>query len=255
MTLEELKRLAEQGDTGAMIEIADRIYDKNSYDKIVESVSWDLRAAEAGSLAGIMRSITGCTLIAVIDLLPDIKDWKEALYYSQQTLRWCDVARKEIQLDQDDLKMVTDSRNDCRYYCGVCHYYLKNYDEAARVLYGLQQPRAYVLYGVCMFQQGANDYDKRKTAYQVLSNVEKDVAYITSKKEYYEDSILSYAAFMLSAFYRIGLPGILNSDLEHGVNIMTFVLSNLEYDVAKPLLQKELAKYKKKLLGGYKYVG
>ena len=34
MTLEELKRLAEQGDTEAMIEISDRVYDKDSYEKI-----------------------------------------------------------------------------------------------------------------------------------------------------------------------------------------------------------------------------
>ena len=186
MTLEELKRLAEQGDTDAMIEISDQVYGKDSYEKIAEATSWDLRAAEAGSLAGIMRSITGCTLLAVINLLPNIKDWKEALLYSQQTLRWCDVALKEVRLDQDDLKMVTDSRNDCQYYCGVCHYYQDNYDEAVRALYGLQQTRAYALYGVCMYALGSRDIEHRssarddlKTAYQFLSYVEKDSTYAT----------------------------------------------------------------------------
>lgn len=253
MTLEELKRLAEQGDTGAMIEIADRLYDKNSYEKIEEATSWELRAAEAGNLAGIMRSITGCTLLAGINLLPTIKDWKDALYYAQQTLHWSDVALKEILLDQDDLKMVTDSRNDCQYYCGVCHYFLDNYDEAIRSLNGLQQPRAYVLYGVSMYQSSARDH--LKTAYQVLSKVERDVAYITSEKEHYEDAILSFAAYELSSFYRLGVPGVVKPDLDHGVAVMNFILSNLKYDSSKPLLQKELAKYKKKLLGGYKYTG
>ncbi|MEQ2512063.1 hypothetical protein WMO66_12550 [Faecousia sp. CLA-AA-H192] len=262
MTLEELKRLAEQGDTEAMIEISDRVYDKDSYEKIAEATSWDLRAAEAGSLAGIMRSITGCTLLAVINLLPNIKDWKEALLYSQQTLRWCDVALKEVRLDQDDLKMVTDSRNDCQYYCGVCHYYQDNYDETVRTLYGLQQTHAYALYGVCMYALGSRDIEHRssarddlKTAYQFLSYVERDSAYITSDKEYYEDAILSFAAYELSCCYRIGLPGTLNPDLERSVRIMSFVLPNLKYDFSKPLLQKELAKYKKKMLGGYKYIG
>lgn len=262
MTLEELKRLAEQGDTGAMIEISDRVYDKDSYEKIAEATSWDLRAAEAGSLVGIMRSITGCTLLAVINLLPNIRDWKEALFYAQQTLHWCDVALKEIQLDQDDLKMVTNSRNNCQYYCGVCHYNLDNYEEAVRALYGLQQTRAYALYGVCMYLLGSRDIGHRqsarddlKTAYQFLSYVEKDMAYIAADKEQYEDGILSFATYALSCCYRIGLPGTLNSNLENSVRILNLVLPNLKHDSSKRFLQKELAKYKKKLLGGYKYVG
>ena len=47
----------------------------------------------------------------------------------------------------------------------------------------------------------------------------------------------------------------MNPDLERSVRIMSFVLPNLKYDFSKPLLQKELAKYKKKMLGGYKYIG
>lgn len=126
----------------------------------------------------------------------------------------------------------------------------------------MQQTHAYALYGVCMYALGSRDIEHRssarddlKTAYQFLSYVERDSAYITSDKEYYEDAILSFAAYELSCCYRIGLPGTLNPDLERSVRIMSFVLPNLKYDFSKPLLQKELAKYKKKMLGGYKYIG
>lgn len=253
MTLKDLAQLAEQGNTDAMIEISNRIYEEDDHDKVAEAAWWDIHAAEAGSSAGILRSISKCTLLAKICLLPEYNDWDAAQYYAEQTFHWCDVAMKEIQLNQDDLKMVTDSRNDCRYYCGVCLYFLEKYNEAVQMLCDLQQPRAYILYGISMIN--SDDPDGLEKAFPLLANIEREVTYITSRKTHYEDMILAIAAYALSACYCGGLRGVVKPDLEHSVAVLNLILSNVEYESSKSHLRKELAKYKKKSFGGYKYVG
>lgn len=253
MSIDELQRLAEQGDTGAMIELANQIYDGEDYLKIEEATSWELRAAEAGSVAGVMRSITGCNLLACINLLPDITDWQEALRYARLTIHWSNVALKEIQLDEEDSQLVNNTRTESRYYCGLCNYFLQDYKAAMLALQDIAEPRAIVLYGASAY--GSEMPNRLETAYRFLSQIERDNGYIMAEKEHYEDAILSIAACELSVYYRVGLPNVAPLNMEHAVSLLNRVLAGLKDDTAREMIQQELKKYQKKLFGGYKYIG
>lgn len=243
MDMDSLRQLADAGDTNAMLELSDRIYDKDDYTKIEQANSWDVLAAENGSVAGVMRSITSSILLACINLLPNIEDWKGVQKYADQAVHWSDLALSKIELAEDELRIVQDAHRDGLYYSGLSYYWQGYYREAISKVAGMRETRAFILQGVCLYESGESSL--LKDAYNYLSYVERDKDYIMKQKEAFEESILALAACSLSVYYKVGLDGVSQKDPARAVSLLSYVLNNLRDGRARTCIQKEIEKYPK----------
>ena len=99
-----------------------------------------------------------------------------------------------------------------------------------------------------------------------MKSVEKDKTYISSTKNELEERLFVELMIQLSEIYRIGSEyekfvlgkyspyKDLFPDIDKSMQLLISIQEHIIYDSNKLLLSKQLAHYKKKLFGGYKYV-
>lgn len=66
--------------------------------------------------------------------------------------------------------------------------------------------------------------------------------------------VFFFSSLYLSTFYHIGISGAVSPNLEKSVSILNNTLLYTQDEVFRKHLQDELAHYKKKVFGGYKYI-
>ncbi len=156
------------------------------------------------------------------------------------------------------------------YHLGLCCYDDFKFDEAIYVLdyRSGDSTRVAALLALCYRKQTSVPIPEREytLAYEYIKKVLRDKEYAATPKSKFEEAIYVEVMILASEIYRIGseyekfLVGKyspykgLFPDIDKSIQLLNSIQEYIIYDSNKLILSKQLAHYKKKLFGGYKYV-
>lgn len=157
------------------------------------------------------------------------------------------------------------ARAEIAYYYSLSLYYNCEYDKALDIADSFDNSRCNVIIARCcrLLQPYA---ENRRLAFFYMQRIENDSLYMSSKKNKYEEELYVRLIIDLSEIYRVGAEyekyimgkyspyEKLQPDIKRAMNLLISIQDNIHFDKNKTLLSTELARYKKKLFGGYKYV-
>ena len=256
INLSEKHNQASAGDFRAMLDLADyyyELYEAGDQNSLQTSILWLDRAAEAGSVAGVMQSITGYELLAVTREISD--NWPEARAAWKAQNKWANVAREHIKLDAEEQAMVYSALDASLYNIAFCYYTEKDYAGAKNTLKNWNCTKSMILQGACTFSEAMSNLSLLPLAYNQLGSIERDLQYAHSKKTSHEEEVFSDASCYLSIIYRLGIDNFVRPNLDKAVSVLVNALNVSTEGAPRNLVQIELDKYKKKLFGGYTYTG
>lgn len=253
--IHETLRAAESGDTGAMLELSEYYFLAEPSD-IENAQKWADAAAEAGVVGGYLISMRLHALTArageamkFCELAID--EWRIVLSRAE---RLTQALREGLKLSEEQRRGVFGALDDARYGIARSEFYKSDASEAAcgeiiASLRDVQTAKARMLCGVCSAHRG-----EYPAAYRFISEALRDGDYAASQKEIGEEGIYTEAVADLAAFYRAGMPGVVERDLDAAVRTLTNGCKTVRDEDLLGHLRSELARYQKKLFGGYKYV-
>lgn len=253
MDIEEVKKLAINGDVKACMELGSYYYNQDKSARgMQEALKWYLIAADKKDF-GAMRMViltNGVFAHAQMQVCADI-----AAQYDSAALKYSDIADLA-----DELYKLTDGNPafaeihqfaynewiSALYRFGVCAYFNGNNETIMDLFEEFDEPQIQVLKGVTMSIKSAQDL---KQAYAWLKPIET--------KEYFkligtklEEQLAAMGALRISVYYRMLLK-----NLDGAVNFLNNMLPSFSSDLCKGIINDELSMYKKKTFGGYKYEG
>ena len=256
MTLEEAKAMAEQGNTNAMMALAD-FYSKqgNDEDAIDLAFHYYELAANAGEPQAILKmaqtsSITAGVAFSMIESAGRIEsmdeDIEKAYYWAKQLHEA--IQRLNIR-DDDTVEFVCDnlllatSRLATLYYCD------KKYDDVIRITKDINHPYAKSIYGLAAYQL-ANTDNEIEGAFIALKNIENDLCWKKDYQTKFGQILLVEAASYLSVIYRV-----LYHDVESAYRALECIATySLDESIRQDVREDMARHFKRKLFGGYSYV-
>ncbi|MBR3816479.1 MAG: hypothetical protein IKJ27_07115 [Clostridia bacterium] len=250
--LNELITLADKGDLKAIIDIAQYYVDNN---KMVDALDWWKRAYHLGHISSItvICHIQKLCAIAVIDMagLKSAEDELKELY------QWTKLQQKHLKNGEISIKEDSSVLEFASYKLATIYYSQNNYKQVFSLSDDLNLSlRSQLLLGNTYFKN-----ELYSAAYNLLAKLENNSTYAQKIKEIKDRDdyeIFSYcvATHYLAGIYRIGLPSIhISSDLNKSHSILSFALPYVSDSAYSEVITEELAKFQKKLFGGYKYIG
>lgn len=251
--LDSVIQAANAGNVNAMLTLSQHY---NEQKDISRATEWADKAAEAGSVAGYMISMS-CHRFS-ITVAKELGFWQLLEEEAHTTMNRADTLLRahsegSIALSNDQICQCEDCRNEALYALGLRIYAEDENNQRWREIIDListvHSTKAFALHGCCSVH--LDNYDK---AFQMMQRVVKDRDYAAQQKEVTEEAIYCDLLRYMAAFYRIGVPGVVNQDLDTAVSILTFGLSSMYTKDFKKYFEEELRHYQKKLFGGYKYV-
>lgn len=256
MTFEEITRLAEQGNAQAMLELGNHYFDQKDYDGFEKAYEWYEKAAITGSSQGILMAINQCALLGAIHQSKGFQLWEEALQNWLSVQKWIRVAWKDLSLDSDTLSKIQCQFEESNYSIAYIYCRLKRYSDALNILCSSNETPSLLLKGICTYSLAIAEGNKGylMEAYKMLSVIEEDLDYVANEKPEEEEYVFSIAVYFLSSFYHNGLSNNVSVDLDRAVKVLTTACNVIHDADYRNVVQKELSRYKKKLLGGYKYL-
>lgn len=140
------------------------------------------------------------------------------------------------------------------YHLALCHYLKNDPEQALSLLTGLTGDGAQILRGILLFERGQTGGDFER-AFSALSRLSGNEAYADAVKSEYEDFAYAAASVELALCYRTGLGRMgASPDLTAAVKALSSGKRHVKNREGIALLEQELAHYREKLLGGYRYL-
>ena len=253
MTLEEAKKLADNGNVQAMLALA-KFYDQQDADE--ESVDlakhYYCCAAEAGDPTAIrvLAQSSHTTAKAMMalpgsfsHLLPCFEDaykWNKALF------ELCN----QLNIQGEAAKNILEFYLDSIVWLSAAYNMDDNYAEIKRITDGVNHPVAKAIHGMALHEL-ANTNAEIATAFDFLKNAMHPSFW---DKKYSDPGTLEVlqvtVGMMLSTGYRVYY-----NNLDAAYNVLATMLDHVKDTYLREVLQKNIAQYKKTLFGGYKYIG
>ncbi len=256
MTLEEAKTLAEQGNVGAMMALADFFSKKENDDDAIDiAFHYYELAANAGEPQAVLKmaqtsSMTAGFAFSMIENEGRIDsmdaDIEKAYYWAKkldETIRNLNIKDSDTLGFVEDNLLLSISRLATLYYCD------KKYDDVVRITRSINHPYTQSVYGLALYQL-ANTDQEVEDAFNALKNIENDLSW---KKEYqtkYGQILLVEAATYLSVLFRI-----IHNDVDSAYRVMSCIVTHSINESIRQDVREDMVKhFKKKIFGGYAYV-
>ena len=253
MTISELVELAEGGNVEAMMELGERYYnqyqEKNLPLALEKSLPWYTMAGRHGDPDGA----SWCVKMGSIQILMAKNDarFDQMEEYALQFAEICgEFAQNEALFDSPAGEQIVECMDVCLYASALYLYMQKNCEGAVKELEAIEQDSGYygmaqVLMGICL-----SDIDRDEEGAQCLSILNGDIKSLMppipdrTDEEFLELGTQYYAVWLR----------LIELNVDAAYDLMNRVLAVVEDEAVRSLLVDELAHYKKKLFGGYKYV-
>lgn len=202
--------------------------------------------------ARIVSAHTHMALVRPWDLDGAMASWQEA-YRLGIALKECFLCQQPGTEKMDYLQAIS-LVNQAAYHLALCHYLKNDSEQALSLLAGLAGDGAQILRGILLFEGGQTGEDF-ESAFSALSRISENEAYAGTVKSEYEDFAYAAASVDLALCYRTGLGRMgAPPDLAAAVKTLSDGKRHVKNREGIALLEKELAHYREKLLGGYRYL-
>ncbi len=250
MTLEELRQAAEGGDMDAMIKLGDTLYEMQRTGSVPEgfggALEWYTRAAENGSLVGVIKAMMFHDNIVVTAKARNY--WKLVKESGEESLKYASVALAVTNLAAKYRTMAHEIANNARYHLALAYFFqdddMDTCISCLREMDSQEPPIANILLGICLLRTNCVD-----EAYHYLSPLRGRRNQILPRPAApAEESLVGLAFFYLSVIYRT-----VKNDLETAHSVLEEGLQSVEDQDGQELLREDLARYRKGLFGGYRY--
>lgn len=250
MTLEELLQAAEGGDVDAMIKLGDTLYNMQGTGSLPEGfgngLDWYTRAAENGSLAGVIKAMMWRHNISIEAKARNY--WKFVKENAEECLKYSSTVLSVPGLAEKYQTMAREIANTARYHLALACFYQDDDVPACisclREMDSLEPLMSSILLGICLLQIHHED-----EAYKYLDLLQGNRDKILPKPAAPgEESLVGLAFFYLSTLYRVS-----KRDMEKAFSVLEEGLRSVDDQDAKELLRKEMGRYHKGLFGGYRY--
>ncbi len=253
MTFEEARKLADNGDVQAMLALA-KFYDQqdNSEESSDLAKHYYSCAAEAGNLTAIrvLAQSSHTTAKMMMDLpgsfshlLPCFEDaykWTKALF------ECCN----QLNIQGEAAVYAFEFYLDAIVWLSSAYNMDDNYAEIKRITDGVDHPVAKAIHGMALHELASTNAEIT-TAFDLLKNAMHPSFW---DKKYSNPDTLEVlqvtAGTMLSTGYRVYC-----NNLDAAYNVLAWMLDHVKDTYLREELQKNIARYKKSLFGGYKYIG
>lgn len=246
MTKEELINRANTGDTDAMMQLIKLFSDERDWN---EAIDWADKAAEAGIVGAIYKAVVlhGRRMHALVDmgmvsgLMPD-----DAQAVKMNAALLLSIYQKgRLDLDDDTVSFLRDALRDGLYYEAVSCFFAKpcDYDRIISLLGDVEFTREQFLCGNAYYEKGQHNKAREK-----FNAALQDSGYIGSDKDTFDDCVFASSMDSFAAMERE------NGNMDQAVMLLNRAIDNCSTDEMKALLQKELGRYHRKMLGGWKYI-
>lgn len=164
--------------------------------------------------------------------------WEEALVQWELAGRW---AADALGLSEGEEHTAAQRRlREARYGAGCCCFELERYDQALELTEGLEETRAQVLRGVCLFQAGDPD-ETIVQIYDLLTALERDENYqLSVSGAGAEEDIYAEAVVILSLLYTAGVEGRTGRKLRHAVELLRRAAGQVQGSYGRTLIRNRL---------------
>lgn len=249
MTLEEVKKLADNGNVQAMLAIA-KFYDQQNGEKSGDlAKQYYCRAAEAGDLtATSVLALSSHT--AAKFMMNQHGSFSSLLPYFEDAYKWNKALCSQLNVQGDAVTYAFTSYLDTIVWLSAAYNMDDNYAGIKRITDGVDHPVAKAIRGMAL-HEFANTNAEIETAFDLLKNAMHPSFW---DKKYSAPDTLEVlqvsVGMMLSAGYRVYY-----NNLDAAYNVLATMLRYVNDADLRNLLQKNIARYKKTLFGGYKYIG
>ncbi len=249
MTREELTSLAESGNVDAIMALVKMCIDDKNWN---DAIDWADKAAASGNVNGMYKAanLHGMRMHSLLDggmpfwglMLEDAKATQENAAVLIGACR-----NGQIDLDDSTYSGLLELLRDAVYCEAVVAYQSdeNDYAKGVKLLGSIDTPREQTLCGLCYFELSQHD-----DAMRVLNSVYRNSTYAGAKKVPVEEAQYGTAMFALSVMTRMN-----TGDLEAAIAILNRGIDGVTDEDIKAPLRKELAKYQKKMFGGWKFIG
>lgn len=246
MSKEELITKAKAGDVDAMLQLISVLVNE---EKFTDAMYWADKAAETGNMNAMYKAAHLHSL--AMYAFKEKKIWGVMSTEAQAAQKNAALLvgahrRGSINLNDDVYSQMLSILRDGLYYEAAFCYMSEpsDYNRVIHLLKDLDTTRERFLCGYACFM--VKQYDD---AIEKLYAAYRDQAYLTSHKELIEETIFVDAMRTLSAIERAT-----NGNFEKAMQILNQAINGVSDEEGKAFLRKELARYQKKLFGGWKYV-
>lgn len=255
MTVSEAKALAERGDTGAMMALAE-YYSKEEGDE-ASDMAWHYYelAANAGEADAIVKmaqtsSMMAATVFSMIEggnrFASMDADIEKAYHWAKKLDE--SVRRLNVR-DSDTLEFVNDNLILALSRVVTLYYLDERYDDMIRATKDTNHPYAQAMYGLALFKSDADAEVKR--AFDLLKNIENDLCWKKEFQTKFGQILLIEAASYLSAMYRI-----FDHDANSAYRVKACIVSHsIDESIRRDVREDMASNFKKSLFGGYIYIG
>lgn len=250
MNINDILELAHAGDSEAMMNACFYYYDEKDFS---EAAQWAERAAEAGEerapiILRALRSILGYADCGIGAFDEALEEWNSVK-------KWATYSLQKLQLNEEEHASALHDISKSEYYTAFCYYRKEMYRESIS-LNTLAGTRASILRGLCIDKLAlqTNDLSLLRTAFQVLTCIERDPVYFNMEKGEIDELVFVLAVHSLARFYTLGLVDFLKQDLNKAVNLLSSALNVAVKTQHRTFIQNALSRYRKTMFGGYRYI-
>lgn len=249
MTREELTAMAGAGNVDAILSLVKLCVDEQDWNNAID---WADKAAATGNVNGMYKAANLHAMRMHSMLGGGMPFWgllQEDSKAVQENAAVLIGACRNGQIDLDDSTYsgLLDLLRDAIYCEAVVAYQCddSDYAKGVQLLNGIDTPREQTLCGLCYFELSQHD-----DAMRVLNSVYNNTTYASAHKVPVEAAQYATAMFALSVMTRMN-----TGNLDRAIAILNRGIEGTSDEEMKAPLRKELAKYQKKMFGGWKFIG
>lgn len=249
---EELKRKAESGDVDAMTTVGDAIQTYYAQQGkpaagVAEALPWYEQAANCGSVYGAYKSVLGKNILRAGS--KSLGAWEKVIDISNDIFQYARIVLHDPDVVDKAKDQVAEIVEIAGYNFALALYLSHREEDVITFLDSTHIEKGMVeinslLYGLCKMSDPSEAYEWL----HILEGNGKNL--LSDTKDIYDESIIMNAYGTLSAIYRIQM-----NDCDRARDVLLEGLEVIDHPELNALLQKELAHYRKKMFGGYQYVG
>lgn len=257
MTLEETKRLADNGDVGAMMALAEYYVGQKDNDENAVDMAFEYyeRAAMAGNVSAslTMERVSRPLAKKALKDLESVGPADFLLMAIEKYHKWSSTLLNNVQQrnSSDETKeFAYKAYLDSVVWQSTVYFYEDDFDGILRVTENIDAPVTKALRGMAMFKLAETDAEL-ETAFAFLKNAEH---YSFWEKNYMSygltEAVMIETANILCNIYRI-----IHKDINAAYNILSTMHANANSAEMKAELREKLSKYRRNRHGRYEYIG
>ena len=247
MTKEELTVKAEAGDVQAMLELVELLKKERDWNGAID---WADKAAQ-NNAKGMMEAAELHHLRLTSCLQGGAPFWgllKEDARATQENAAVLIGLSREGKLNMPPeiySHMIGLLRDGMYSEALICYVDgTDDYDRIIHLLRGVDTTREKALYALALFEK--KEYDE---PFRALGEVYRDEAYLRADKRPAEEHAFAIALFTYATMLRI------EGSLDRAVAVLTRSIDLVKNEDTKANFRQELGKYRKKLFGGWQFMG